>query len=79
MADLGGPSEAASVAASVADPADSAIPSPLWCQVSSMFGAMWSIRQTIGARTPSLPSTTNVTDEDTPVASNLVPLQPSPT
>jgi hypothetical protein len=81
MEDLGGPSEAAfSVTASVADPADSAIPSPCRRQVStSIFGAMRSIRQTIGACTPSLPSATNVTDEDTPVASNLVPLQPSPT
>jgi hypothetical protein len=79
MADLEGPSEAASVTASVADPADSAIPSPLRHQVSSIFGAMQSIRQTIGARTPSLPPATNVKDEDTPVASNLVPLQPSPT
>jgi hypothetical protein len=79
MADLGGPSEAASVTASVADPADSAIPSPLWRQVSSMVGAMRSIRQIIGACTPSLPPATNVTDEDTPVASNLALLQPSPT
>jgi hypothetical protein len=59
MADLGGPSGAASVSASVADPVDLAIPSPLRRQVSNMFGAMRSIRETIGARTLSLPSETN--------------------